>query len=238
MDLNFATDEDLRELSAEEAWETIENFAQGQKEWDKPFKAITEQELAILKAQANELCGNEKVSFEILRFISWDKVDNPSPQSTLQVLPSFEETKEEPTHPSNHWREAMADELNSISKNNVWELAELPKDLGEASYVIGIEIHRDRADAGLGLSQKDYIERILNRFNMQHCSPTVDPVIKGDVFGSHQCLKTEVKYEEMRRIPYASVVGSLTYAQVCIRLDIAYICSILGRFQSNLGLLH
>ncbi|GJZ46447.1 putative RNA-directed DNA polymerase [Tanacetum coccineum] len=28
---------------------------------------------------------------------------------------------------SAHWREAMEDELNSMSKNNVWELAELPK---------------------------------------------------------------------------------------------------------------
>ena len=28
---------------------------------------------------------------------------------------------------SAHWREAMKDELNSMSKNNVWELAELPK---------------------------------------------------------------------------------------------------------------
>ncbi|GJV61682.1 putative RNA-directed DNA polymerase [Tanacetum coccineum] len=28
---------------------------------------------------------------------------------------------------SAHWREAMEDELNSLSKNNVWELAELPK---------------------------------------------------------------------------------------------------------------
>ncbi|GJU27287.1 hypothetical protein Tco_1165908 [Tanacetum coccineum] len=65
MDLNFAVDGDLRELSAEETWKTIENFAQGQKEWDKPFKAITE-------------C------------ISWDKVDNSSSQSTPQVLPSFE----------------------------------------------------------------------------------------------------------------------------------------------------
>nr|GEY43038.1 retrotransposon protein, putative, Ty1-copia subclass [Tanacetum cinerariifolium] len=72
------------------------------------------------------------------------------------------------------------------------------KDLGEASYVIGIEIHRDRANGRLGLSQKAYIEHILNRFNMQHCSPTVAPVIKGDVFGSHQCPKTEVEYEEMR----------------------------------------
>ncbi|GKA07891.1 hypothetical protein Tco_0687115 [Tanacetum coccineum] len=90
MDLNFAADGDLRELSAEEAWETIENFAQGQKEWDKPFKAITEQELASLKAQANKFFGNEKVWFEIPRCIAWEKVDNPRPQNTPQVLPSFE----------------------------------------------------------------------------------------------------------------------------------------------------
>ncbi|GJU81698.1 hypothetical protein Tco_1284063 [Tanacetum coccineum] len=64
---------------------------------------------------------------------------------------------------------------------------------------------------------------------MQHCSPTVAPVIKSDVFGSHQCPKTEVEYEEMKRIPYASVVGRLTYAQVCTRPDIAYICGMLGR---------
>ncbi|GJX06043.1 putative RNA-directed DNA polymerase [Tanacetum coccineum] len=101
------------------------------------------------------------------------------------------------------------------------------KDLGEASYVIGIEIHRDRANGKLGLSQKAYIERVLNRFNMQHCSPTVAPVIKGDVFGSHQCPKTEAEYEEMKRIPYAFVVGSLTYAQVCTRSDIAYVCDML-----------
>nr|GEW94139.1 putative Gag-Pol polyprotein [Tanacetum cinerariifolium] len=112
------------------------------------------------------------------------------------------------------------------------------KDLVEASYVIGIEIHRDRANGRLGLSQKAYIERILNRFNMQHCSPTVAPVIKGDVFGSHQCPKTKVEYEETKQISYAFLVGSLTYAQVCTRPNIAYICGMLGRFQSNPGLLH
>ncbi|GJX82164.1 hypothetical protein Tco_0331645 [Tanacetum coccineum] len=90
MDLNFAADGDLRELSAEEAWETIKDFAQGKKEWDKPFKAITEQELASLRAQENELFGNENVWFERPRCIAWDKIDNLSPQSTPQVLPSFE----------------------------------------------------------------------------------------------------------------------------------------------------
>ena len=35
------------------------------------------------------------------------------------------------------------------------------KDLGEAFYVIEIEIHRDRSCGLLGLSQKNYIEKLL-----------------------------------------------------------------------------
>jgi hypothetical protein len=33
------------------------------------------------------------------------------------------------------------------------------KDLGEVSYVLGIEIHRDRKNGVLVLSQKSYLER-------------------------------------------------------------------------------
>jgi Reverse transcriptase (RNA-dependent DNA polymerase) len=36
------------------------------------------------------------------------------------------------------------------------------KDLGETSYVIGIEIHQDRSRGILGLSQKAYIKKYLN----------------------------------------------------------------------------
>ncbi|GJW27708.1 hypothetical protein Tco_0044583 [Tanacetum coccineum] len=61
MDLDFAADRNLRELSGEEAWEAIENFAQCQKEWDTPPNIISEQELANLKAQAKRLFGNENV---------------------------------------------------------------------------------------------------------------------------------------------------------------------------------
>ncbi|GKE15231.1 hypothetical protein Tco_1422808 [Tanacetum coccineum] len=48
MDLDFVVDENLRELSGEEVWEAIGNFAQGQKEWDNPPNIISEQELANL----------------------------------------------------------------------------------------------------------------------------------------------------------------------------------------------
>jgi hypothetical protein len=43
------------------------------------------------------------------------------------------------------------------------------KDLGEASFILGIEIHRDRSKGVLGLSQKAYIENVLKKFSMCRC---------------------------------------------------------------------
>ena len=43
------------------------------------------------------------------------------------------------------------------------------KDMGEAFYVIRIEIYRDRSLRTSRLSQKAYIEKVLKRFNMQNC---------------------------------------------------------------------
>jgi len=44
------------------------------------------------------------------------------------------------------------------------------KDMGEVSYVIGIEIFRNRLQGLLGLSQKAYINKVLERFRMERCS--------------------------------------------------------------------
>ena len=42
----------------------------------------------------------------------------------------------------------------------------------------------------------------------------------------------------MKSIPYASVIGSMMYAQVCTRPDLAFVTGMLGRYQSNPGLDH
>ena len=42
----------------------------------------------------------------------------------------------------------------------------------------------------------------------------------------------------MENIPYASVVGSLMYAQTCTRPDISFAVGMLGRYQSNPSLEH
>ena len=41
------------------------------------------------------------------------------------------------------------------------------KDLGEAAYILGIKIYRDRSKRVIGLSQDTYIDKVLNRFNME-----------------------------------------------------------------------
>ena len=43
------------------------------------------------------------------------------------------------------------------------------KDMSEVSYVIGIEIFHNRSQKLLGLSQKVYIDKVLERFKMERC---------------------------------------------------------------------
>jgi len=42
----------------------------------------------------------------------------------------------------------------------------------------------------------------------------------------------------MQKIPYVSAVGSLMYAQICTRPDIAFVVGVLGRYLINLGMQH
>ena len=112
------------------------------------------------------------------------------------------------------------------------------KDLGNASFVLGIQILRDRSQGILRFTQKIYIKKVLNRFGMKDCSLGNTPVAKEDKFSLTQCPKNNLEIEEMQKIPYASAMGSLMYAQVCTCLDIAFIVGMLGRYMSNPGVDH
>lgn len=55
------------------------------------------------------------------------------------------------------------------------------KDIGDAYFVLGIEIVKDRSKGMLGLSQRAYIDKVLHCFNMQQCSDREVPMGKGDL---------------------------------------------------------
>ncbi|KAA0052220.1 gag/pol protein [Cucumis melo var. makuwa] len=48
-----------------------------------------------------------------------------------------------------------------------------------------------------------------------------------------QCLKTPQEVKDMRKIPYASAVGSLMYAMLCSTPDICFSVGLVSRYQSN-----
>jgi len=68
---------------------------------------------------------------------------------------------------------------------------------------------------------------------MGKCSVGIVSIWKGDKFSLMQCPKSKLEREQMKNIPYASIVGSLMYAQTCTRLDISFAIGMLGRYQSN-----
>ena len=50
--------------------------------------------------------------------------------------------------------------------------------------------------------------------------------------------ETREEIDYMSKIPYSSTVGSLMYAMVCIRLDIAHAVGVVSRYINNLGKEH
>ncbi|PKI49658.1 hypothetical protein CRG98_029903 [Punica granatum] len=83
------------------------------------------------------------------------------------------------------------------------------KDMGGADYVLGIKILRDCLRRLLGMSQENYIKKILERFQMHNYKPCGTPIAKGENLSLNMCSKTVEEEQHMSCVPYASAVGSL-----------------------------
>ncbi|GKB31883.1 retrotransposon protein, putative, ty1-copia subclass [Tanacetum coccineum] len=112
------------------------------------------------------------------------------------------------------------------------------KDLGEAAYILGIKIYRDRSQRLIGLCQSAYIEKILKRFHMENSKRGSIPMQEKLRLSKSQGASTPAELKRMQNVPYASAVGSIMYAVRCTRPDVAFAQNITSRFQQNPGDLH
>ena len=64
------------------------------------------------------------------------------------------------------------------------------KDLGEASYILGMRIYRDRSKRLLGLSQSMYIDTVLKRFSMENFKKGYLPIGHGIQLSKKDCVTT------------------------------------------------
>ncbi|GJU81916.1 retrotransposon protein, putative, ty1-copia subclass [Tanacetum coccineum] len=85
------------------------------------------------------------------------------------------------------------------------------KDLGEATYILGIKIYRDRSKRLIGLCQSAYIEKILKRYFMENSKRGTIPMQEKQKLSKSQGASTPAEKQHMRNVPYASVIGSIIY---------------------------
>ena len=73
---------------------------------------------------------------------------------------------------------------------------------------------------------------------MDNAKVVSSPIATHFRLSTEQCPSTDEEKEDMARVPYASAVGSLMYAMVCTRPDIAHAVGVVSRFMSNPGREH
>ncbi|KAJ9547435.1 hypothetical protein OSB04_019978 [Centaurea solstitialis] len=109
------------------------------------------------------------------------------------------------------------------------------KDLVEAAYILGIKIYRNKSKWLIGLSQSTYIDKILKKFRMDESKKGFIPMQHGIVLSKTPCPVSSQDQDKMRSVPYASAIGSIMYAMLCTRPDVAYSVSVTSRYQQNPG---
>jgi len=112
------------------------------------------------------------------------------------------------------------------------------KDLGAAKKYLGMEITRHRKSGLLFLSHQNYVKKVLQRFNIQDAKAISTPIAPHFKLSATQCPSIDEETEYMSRVPYSSAVGSLMYAMVCSRPNLAYDMSLVSRYMSNPGKEH
>jgi Reverse transcriptase (RNA-dependent DNA polymerase) len=111
-------------------------------------------------------------------------------------------------------------------------------DLGDANFILGISIHRNRGKKEMYMDQSHYIQQVLEKFNMEQANPCFTPMDTNLKLTKEMQPKTEEDKTAMRKIPYRELVGSLMYVMVGTRPDIAFAVSCLSKYMENPGEQH
>ncbi|GJS88745.1 hypothetical protein Tco_0771381 [Tanacetum coccineum] len=107
------------------------------------------------------------------------------------------------------------------------------KDLGEAAYILGIKIYRDRSRRLISLCQSAYIEKILKTFYIENSKRGSIPMQEKLKLSKTKGASTPGEVKRMQNIPYALAMGSIMYVVRCTRPDVVFAQNITSRFQQN-----
>ena len=109
----------------------------------------------------------------------------------------------------------IRNDLDMLSSVKVWLSKNFfMQDLGEAAYVLGICIYRDKSKRLLRLSQFMYIDTTIKRFDMENSKKGFKPMRHRIQISKKQLPKTPEDRALIEKIMYALVLGSIMYSLI------------------------
>jgi hypothetical protein len=106
------------------------------------------------------------------------------------------------------------------------------RDLGEADFFLGMDIHRDRTSKTLKIGQHRLVSELVDKYGLGEC--------KGKTIPLSPSIKLTKTGEPLDRdkYGYSELIGSLLYVSVCTRPDIAQAVGALTRYMSQPTVTH
>ena len=102
------------------------------------------------------------------------------------------------------------------------------KDLGELKYFLGIQVHRNKERKLIHINQSSYNRTVLERFGMMDSKPMNTPLP-----GGARLIKATATDVLTDQKEYQSMVGSLMYAMLATRPDLAQCIQQISQYSSK-----
>ena len=102
------------------------------------------------------------------------------------------------------------------------------KDLGELKYFLGIQVHRDKEWKLIHIDQSSYNRTVLERFGMTNSKPAKTPLPSGA-----RLTKATISDVLVDQKDYQRMVGSLMYAMLATRPDLAQCIQQISQFSQR-----
>ena len=178
-------------------------------------------------------------------------IDNYFTQSTADPSLYMMDNKKEPL-----WMLVYVDDLLIVSPSaqiistikTVLQDNFKIKDLGEATYYLGMNINRNRKRGETWLSHSKYAAQVVDRYHLNDGNPSPTPLPadfkvhaddciigeeENDPSASKKNVEKKSKEELQLQRAYQSKIGSLMFTAICIRPDLSFTTGQLAQAAQN-----
>jgi hypothetical protein len=106
------------------------------------------------------------------------------------------------------------------------------KDLGQTKFCLGIQL--EHLPSGIFVYQSAYIQKVLEKFNMDKAYPAKNPMVVRSLDMKKDPFRPRDEEEEIMGsdFPYLSAIGALMYLANNSRPDIAFAVNLLARYSA------